>query len=118
MNTTLWVIQGIVATALTASGVIIMALSKEKLAKKLSWVNEYSDGMRYFICISKILGAIGLMLPMYLNILPILTPISACFIALFMVFAMRYHFKTKEYKDVPATVIFFCLAVFIAYNRF
>jgi hypothetical protein len=118
MNTVIWTIQGLVATALTASGVIIMTLPKEKLAKKLSWVSEYSDGMRYFICISKILGAIGLILPMYLNIFPTLTPIAACFIALFMVFAMRYHFVKKEYKDVPATIIFFILAVFIAYNRF
>lgn len=118
MNTILWSIQGIVATALTVSGVIIMALPKEKLAKKLSWVNEYSNGMRYFICISKILGAIGLILPVYLNILPILTPIAACFIALIMLLAFRYHIIHKEYRDIPATVIFFILSVFIAYNLF
>lgn len=118
MNTALWTIQGLVAITLTASGVIILALPKEKLAQKLSWVNKYSDGMRYFICISKILGAIGLIVPMYFNFVPVLTPIAACFIALFMIFAMRYHFITKEYKDVPATIIFFVLALFIAYNRF
>jgi hypothetical protein len=118
MNTTLWIIQGIVATALTASGIIIMLLPKEKLISKLSWVKEYSDEMRYFICLVKILGAIGLILPMYLNILPILTPIASSCIALFMLFAMRYHFAKKEYKDVPATIIFFVLAIVIAYNRF
>lgn len=118
MNTTLWTIQALVAVTLTASGVIILTLPKEQLAKKLSWINKYSDNMRYFICISKILGAIGLVLPMYLNFLPILTPIAACSIALFMIFAMRYHFITKEYKDVPATIVFFVLALFIAYNRF
>lgn len=118
MNTTLWIIQGIVATALTASGLITMLVPKEKLAPKLSWVKEYSDNMRYFIGSSKITGAIGLILPMYLNVLPILTPIAALFIALFMLLAMRYHFSKKEYKDVPATIIFFALALFIAYNRF
>jgi hypothetical protein len=118
MNTTLWILQGLVATALIASGLIIMLMPKEKLAPKLSWVSEYSDGMRYFICTSKILGGIGLILPVYLNILPILTPIAACFIALFMLFAMRYHIVHKEYKDIPATVVFFILAVFIAYNLF
>lgn len=118
MNTTLWVIQGLTAVILTASGVIIMALPKEQLAKKLSWVNKYSDGMRYFICISKILGAAGLIIPMYFRIFPILTPIAACCIALFMLFAMRYHFMTKEYKDVPATILFFIAALFIAYHRF
>lgn len=118
MNTTLWILQGIVATALIASGFIIMLMPKEKLTSKLSWVDAYSDGMRHFICSSKILGGIGLILPMYLNILPILTPIAACFIALFMLFAMRYHILHKEYKDIPATIIFFILALIIAYFRF
>ena len=118
MNTTIWILQYIVATALTASGLIIMLMPKEKLSMKLSWVEEYSDGMRYFICSSKILGAIGLILPLYLNILPVLTPIAACCIALFMLLAMRYHFSKKEYKDVPATVIFFVLSILIAYFRF
>ena len=118
MNTTIWILQGMVATALTLSGLIIMMLPKEKLAKKLTWLNEYSDGMRYFICSVKILGGIGLILPMYLNILPVLTPISACFIALFMLLAMRYHLIHKEYKDVPATVVFLILSVVIAYFRF
>ncbi|MDE3145525.1 MAG: DoxX family protein [Bacteroidota bacterium] len=118
MNTTVWIIQGIVATALTASGLIIMLLPKEKLTPKLSWVAEYSDGMRYFICLSKIAGGIGLILPMYLNIMSVLTPIAACCIAVFMLLAMRYHFIKKEYKDVPATIMFLALSIFIAYNRF
>lgn len=118
MNTTLWIAQGIVATALTASGLIIMLVPKKILASKLSWVTVYSDNMRYFICSSKILGAIGLIVPMYWNILPILTPIAACCIALFMLLAMRYHFTKKEYKDVPATIIFMVLSLFIAYYRF
>ena len=118
MNTTLWIIQGLVATALAASGLIIMIMPKEKLAPKLTWVATYSNNVRYFICSSKILGAIGLILPLYLNIFPILTPIAACFIAVFMTLAMRYHLIHKEYKDVPATIIFFVLATFIAYNRF
>ena len=75
MNTTIWILQGVVASALTVSGLIIMLMPKDKLVTKLSWVKEYSDGMRYFICYSKILGAMGLILPMYLNRLPILTPL-------------------------------------------
>jgi hypothetical protein len=117
MNTTVWIFQGLVATALTASGLFILFSSKEKLGSKLSWVQEYSDGMRYFICLAKILGAIGLVVPMYANLWPILTPMAALGIALFMVFAMQYHIKKKEYKDVPATIIFFALSIFIAYQR-
>ncbi len=118
MNTTLWIIQGILATVFALSGSIILLAPKAKLETKLSWVKKYSDGMRYFICTSKIAGAIGLILPMYLNILPILTPIAAVGIATIMALAMLYHFRHKEYKDVPATIIFFVLSVIVAYNRF
>ena len=118
MNTTIWIFQGVVASALTVSDLIIMLMPKDKLVTKLSWVKEYYDGMRYFICYPKILGAMGLILPMYLDILPILSPIAACCIAVFMLLAMGYHFTKREYKEVPATIIFFESAVRIAYNRF
>ena len=118
MNTTLWITQGILATVFFTSGFVIILLPKEKLAKKLSWVKEFPDWLRYFICSSKINGAIGLILPMFLNILPILTPLAACGIALIMTLAMGYHLRKKEYKDVPATVIFLGLSVFVAVNRF
>lgn len=117
MNTALWVIQGILATIFTASGLIIL-LNKEKLKLRLSWLNEYSSGMVLFICLSKIIGAMGLVLPMYFNFLPILTPIASLGIAIIMVLASKYHIQKKETKDIPATVISFVLAIFIAYNRF
>lgn len=118
MNTTIWIIQCVLATVFSASGLVIMWLPKKKLATRLSWVNEYSDGMRYFICSSKIAGAIGLILPMYLNILPILTPIAALGIATIMVLAIEYHIRKKEYKDLPAPIIFLALSLFVAYSRF
>ena len=118
MNTILWIIQGILATVFTLSGLLIMLLPKEKFVSRLSWVNEYSNNMRYFICGSKIAGAIGLILPMLLNILPVLTPIAALGIAAIMILAMAYHIKKKEYKDVPATLLFLALSLFVAFNRF
>ncbi len=118
MNTTLWIIQGILATVFFTSGLVIILLPKEKLSKKLSWVKEFPDWLRYFICSSKMIGAIGLFLPVYMNILPILTPLAACGIAIIMTLAMGYHFRKKEYKDIPATIIFLVLSIFVAVNRF
>jgi hypothetical protein len=34
-----------------------------------------------------------------------------------MLLAMRYHLLHKEYKDIPATLVFFIIAVVIAYFR-
>jgi hypothetical protein len=117
MNTTLWIIQGILATVFFSSGLIIYLL-KNKLGQKLSWLNEYSPKMVLFICSSKIVGALALILPMYFNILPILTPIAALGIATIMILAIAYHFRKKEYTDLPATIIFLALSLFVAYNRF
>lgn len=117
MNTILWVIQSLLALVFTLSGVIVY-INKNKLATKLSWLNEYSSGMVFFICFSKIAGAIGLILPMYFNLFPILTPIAAFGIAIIMILAMRYHIQKKEYKDIPATVIFLLLSLFVIYGRF
>lgn len=116
MNTTLWIIQGILATVFILSGLIII-LFKNKLASKLSWLKEYSPDMVLFICLSKIAGAIGLILPMYLNVLPILTPIAALGLASIMILAIAYHFRKKEYKDLPATILFLALSLFVAYHR-
>lgn len=116
MNTSIWTAQVVLAVILTLSGSIIL-IFKNKLKHRLTWLNEYSPGMVLFICISKILGALGLVLPMYTGILPILTVFAAIAIALFMVCAFIYHLKKKEYKDVPATALFFLLAVLITCYR-
>lgn len=117
METTLWLMQAILATVMTVSGTVILIFRK-KLKPKLTWLTEYSPAMVAFICLSKIAGGIGLVVPMLSGILPILTPIAAIGIATIMVLAFSYHIRVKEYKDVPATIIFFIMAVFIAYFRF
>ncbi|TRX37390.1 DoxX family protein [Flavobacterium sp. ZT3R18] len=117
MNTTLWIIQGILATVFSLSGLIIYLL-KNKLASKLSWLNEYSPNMVLFICTSKIVGALGLILPVYFKVLPILTPIAGFGLATIMILAIAYHFRKKEYKDLPAAILFLALSLFVAFNRF
>lgn len=116
MHTSIWTAQVVLAAILTLSGSIIL-IFKNRLKHRLTWLNEYSPDMVLFICISKIVGALGLVLPIYMGILPILTVFAALGIALFMVCAFMYHLKKKEYRDIPATVVFFLLAALIAYYR-
>ena len=115
MTTT--IIEGILATVFTLSGIIIYSF-KHKLKPKLSWLTTYSPNMVLFICLAKFFGALGLILPIQFNFFPIITPIAALGLATIMVLAMAYHIRKKEYKDLPATLIFLTLSLFIAYNRF
>lgn len=116
MNTMIWTAQVVLAIILTLSGFLIL-IFKGKLKHRLTWLHEYSPEMVIFICLTKIVGALGLVLPMCIGIMPILTPFSALGIALFMACAFYYHIDRKEYKDIPATVVFFMLALLIAYHR-
>jgi hypothetical protein len=70
-----------------------------------------------FIGISEILGAIGIIVPMLLNILPVLTIVSAIGFALIMIPAAIINYKRHEYKKLPANVIIFLICIFIAYGR-
>ena len=84
----------------------------------MAWVNDYSSMSIKFIGTSELLGAMGLILPMALNILPILTPIAASALALVMLLASRTHIMLKEYKQIGTTLFLFVLSVFVAIERF
>ena len=117
-STTIWIMQGILAGIMTTSGIVILVLPKRLLEDRLSWVKSYPYGMKLFICLAKIAGALGLILPMLLNTLPIVTAYAAMGIALLMIAAFVYHLQTKEYKDIPATILILIVALLISYYRF
>ena len=56
------------------------------------------------IGIAELLGAIGLVLPMLLNVAPILSPIAAAALTVVMVGAVVVHVRRKE-AFVPALVL-------------
>lgn len=116
MNTTISIIQAALAIVFFASGTIILIL-KEKLKSRLSWLTTYSPKMVYFICFSKIAGAIALLIPMLVSSLHFFAALSALGIGIIMLLALNYHIKKREYKDMPATILFFILALFVTiYN--
>jgi hypothetical protein len=118
MNTTLWIIQVILAAMFGIAGLLKLTLSKEKLVSKLPWVNDYSAGMVKFIGISEFLGALGLIIPMLTRIEPFLTPLAAIGICIIMVLASFYHLRKGEIKSVGFNAILFFLAAFVASGRF
>jgi len=70
-----------------------------------------------FIGISEIAGAAGIILPTSLNILPVLTPITAILFCVLMLFAMRIHSRLKEPKSVMINITLFILSAFVAWGR-
>lgn len=119
MNIIIWVVQGILASLFMMAGFMKISQSKDKLMKSgLGWVERFPLSTIKFIGTSELLGAIGMILPLALGILLLLTPVAATGIALIMIFASFHHLKHKEFKEIAINTVLFLLAAFVAYSRF
>ncbi len=119
MNTTLWIAQGILATMFAMAGIMKSTQPIDKLMKSgLNWVERVPISTVRIIGLSELFGAIGLILPLALGILPILTPIAAVGLAVIMILAIVHHLKYKENKAIVFNAVLFALAIFVAYGRF
>lgn len=118
VNIVLWIIQGILAAMFIPVGAMIVTQPKEKLAPKFPWVNDFPTGIVKLNGVSKILGGIGLIIPMLTGIATILTSLAAMGLCTIMILATAYNIRKHDMKAVVANVIIFLLAAFIAYGRF
>lgn len=117
-ETVLWIIQGILAVAFLMAGIMKSTQPKAKLAENMAWVEDFSDMQVKAIGILEILGAIGLILPVLLDILPILTPIAAIGLVLTMIGAAVTHVKRGENQLIAVNVVLGLLAAIVAYGWF
>ncbi len=118
MNTLLWVLQSLIAFIFMYSGINKSIVSEQKLvAKGQTGVEGLPLPLIRFIGISEIFGAIGIILPTLLHILPILAIISAICFAVIMVPAALIHYNRRENKNVLLNCTIFLVCVFIAYGR-
>ena len=116
MNTALWVLQGLLAAVFISAGAIKTFVPKSKLVAKLTWAEDYSDVQVKLIGLVELLGGIGLVVPWYTGILPILTPIAAAALVPVMVGAAVVHVRRKE-PPYPAVVLGL-LSLALALGRF
>lgn len=118
MNTAIWIVQGVLSAFFLMVGFLKAFTSKEQLEEKMPWTKDVSFVFIKIISVSEILGAIGLILPMALDVIPILTVISASGLAVVMLGAIRTHLKRTEYKEVAINVFLMGLAILIVIVRF
>ena len=118
MNTFIWILQGVAALIFLMAGMMKATTPYEKLKEKMSWVGDYAAGTVKFIGLAEILGALGLILPMALGILPKLTILAAFALAVIMLLAMRTHFRRKETKEILGNVVLLILVLAIALLRY
>ena len=119
MNIALWVIAGVLAAAFAAAGLMKLVTPREKLAENMTWANEFSDAQVKGIGLAELLGAIGLILPAALDIVPILVPLAAAGLVVTMVGAAVFHLRRGDaVAELAPSVVLGVLAAVVAIGRF
>ena len=118
MNTTLWILQIVLAVAFILAGVLKLSQGK-KLQDKMTWMEDFSDRTVRFIGAVELLGGIGLVLPSATDIAPWLTPLAAAALGLTMVLAALAHVRRKDPIAMAApSIVLGLLSLFVAWQRF
>lgn len=105
----LWTAQGILALLFALSGVMKFVMSAEQMTKQSSLPVWFF----HFIGVCEVSGAIGLIVPALLRILPVLTPVAASGLAVIMAGATVITWPKAAFPFVIGLI-----CVFVAYGRF
>lgn len=116
MNIALWVIAILLAGAFFAAGLGKITTTRPALAEKgMTYVEDFSDSQIKAIGWAEILGAIGLIVPMFVPGLQWLVIVAAFALGVVMIGAVAVHSRRQE-KYTPALVLG-ALAVFLGVGR-
>lgn len=118
MNIALWIVASIFAIGFIAGGIIKLVSPYEKYAAKLHWPQDFTPGNVKFMGTIELLGGLGLILPGLLSIVPVLVPVAASGMALYMAGAVTERIRRTEYKELLGDLIFLAGMLFVAWGRF
>jgi hypothetical protein len=114
MNTALWIAQMVLCVAfLGAGGMKVFAYRKYK--ETIGRGLDLSRGTVTFIGICEMAGALGVTLPMFSGIAPVLTPLAAVGLGIIMILATGFQMKHKEPPWLP--IVLLVMAGFVAVGR-
>lgn len=118
VNTILWIGQSLLAALFLYSGVMKSTQSEQKLvASGQTGVEGLSQALIRFIGIAEILGAAGLVLPVLMNVMPVLTPLAAIGLGLIMILAAIVHYRRNEKRTALQNLLILLVCLFVTYGR-
>jgi len=117
MNTTLWIIQSLLALAFVASGAMkLFEYEKYRVMLDKNGPTGLTRGLITFIGIAELAGGVGIVLPMAINVVPWLSLWAAIGLSCIMLPAIRFHVRRHEPPFAP--IVLFLLAVLVVFARF
>jgi putative oxidoreductase len=117
MNVALWVLQSVIAVFFAMAGARHIFTPRSQLVTQYPWVAATPPWFLRFVGVAEVLGAVGLVLPMALSIVPRLSVAAAVGLALVMGSASVFHRARKEQSHSLVTLVIFLLVVFVAVGR-
>jgi uncharacterized membrane protein YphA (DoxX/SURF4 family) len=114
MNGLLWVLQGLLALAFFAHGVLFLFPPAEVAQQMAAVIPRW---FQLFLGVAEVLAAIGLTLPGITRIRPSLIPWAAAGLMVVMIGATVLHTSRGETSSAITTAILFVMLTFVAYMR-
>lgn len=117
MNVFFWIVQGLLAAVFLFTGASKITQPHERLREQQDWVSDFSGGTVRVIGALEVLGALGLIVPPLVGVLPIVAPLAAIGLALLMVGAMVVHARRREPQMIVVNVVLLVLAAIAIWGR-
>jgi len=114
MNGLLWVLQGLLALAFFAHGVLFLFPPAEVAQQMAAVIPRW---FQLFLGVAEVLAAIGLTLPGITRIRPSLISWAAGGLMVVMIGATVLHTSRGETSSAITTAILFVMLTFVAYMR-
>lgn len=115
ISTLIWIFQAILCFVFLGSGVLKLLLNKAEVMEKVgNAIADISPTRIKLTGMLEVLGAIGIILPRLLNVLPTLTAFAAFGLALTMLVALVLNFNLKDYKTVFINIALMAMAISVA----
>jgi hypothetical protein len=117
MNTLLWLAQLGLAAIFFGAGVMKLLVPKSVLETwpTMGYVTEHTALQMRLLGIAEVLGSLGLVLPWWLGIAPVLTALAATGLVVLMGGAMATH--RRRHEPMIFVAILGLLALFVAAGR-
>jgi len=117
LNSLLWLGQGILALIFGMTGYMKLAKPMDELILAMPWTLDVSESLVRFIGAAELTGAIGIVLPALLKVLPRLSTLAAFGLAVIMLLATGFHLLLGEIGMMPLPMLLGTIAAFVAWGR-
>jgi uncharacterized membrane protein YphA (DoxX/SURF4 family) len=119
MDTAITVIQVLLALLFAVGGLLKLTQPYAKFAKlpAQAWANDFKPEHVRLIGVLEVCAAVGIIVPLLLHSLTMVTPLATVGMALVMSGAMATHLRRAEYPNMVGNLVWLGLALFVAYGR-